>query len=70
MRARRHPPAVPPTNVQLSYADGTVVPVDCRYIGWDDRRRVHVWHVINPRNELPDLIHVDVLPASTSIAIS
>lgn len=68
-RRRSHPPAVPPVDVQLSFADGSIVSVDCLYVGWDVKRRTHIWEAINPRHEMPDLVHVAELPAATAIVV-
>lgn len=36
----------PPKNVRLILEDNTVIPVDCRYLGFHDGK--HLWDVIVP----------------------
>lgn len=61
----------PPTNVQVVFTDGSVVPVDCTYKGWNGSKRTHVWEVLNPRpTEMPSALHIDVLPPNTSVTVS
>jgi len=69
-RTRKHAAAEPPVNVQLLYVDGDIVPVDCRYIGWDVTERLHVWEVIDPRPHIAArAILVEQLPVATSITL-
>lgn len=66
----------PPTNVRFVYADGCEVPVDCIYAGDEIERvdgplvRLHLWLALNPRDDLPARVLIDVLPARTSLRIA
>ena len=57
----------PPVNVRLCYLDGTVVPVDCVYVGWDPDSQTHVWQAVNVPDAIPDSLRCDVLPGHTTI---
>lgn len=66
----------PPVNVRVVYpGEVAEVPVDCVYVGTQRARgprglvQLHVWEVINHRSELPIQVHVQRLPARTSIRI-
>jgi len=62
---------VPPENVRLVHEDGSVVPIECRYIG-----RAHdgtqMWIATAPVGLVPGecwSLRVDMIPPKTSIAI-
>lgn len=56
---------VPPENVRVVLADGTEVPIECRYDGLTDG--VHCWMAaITLRQPVQEII-VDRWPADTSI---
>jgi hypothetical protein len=56
----------PPVNVRVRLLDGTVCPVDCRYVGVLEGR--HQWAIINPpRARLIVEVRADDLPADTDI---
>lgn len=38
---KRRPPATPPTDAALVLPDGTRMPLECRYLGWQNGQ--HVW---------------------------
>lgn len=59
----------PPVNVALHYPDGSVVPVECAYLGWDDDSQTHVWQAINAPDEIPDSLQCDLLPGHTTIQV-
>lgn len=59
----------PPRGVSIVYADGTSVPTECYYAGLADDG-VHEWVAINPRDEFPAAVRIDLLPALTSIVVT
>jgi hypothetical protein len=63
----------PPVNVQVVLADGTVVPVDCIYVGTEPGPMgdVHSWHVVSgpPLDQIVRMT-IDALPPFTQVTIS
>src|SRR5215207_9469950 len=62
----------PPTNVRLVRADGTTLPLECRYDGQDADGQ-HVWTALLPHPitvNPSDQFEVDKLPARTRIQVS
>lgn len=67
---RRRSQPVPPQNVRIEHADGTVTPLELAYLGrFDDR---HVWATVQPvhRWGVLDRIEVSMLPAQTEIRVT
>jgi hypothetical protein len=62
------PRAIPPKGVVLFYPDGTLVPVQLRYGGWNRDR--HEWFVIPPTNraDSPNSMTIESLPPKTLIS--
>lgn len=62
----------PPVNVRIEFEDGQVIPIECRYVGWSGKRKMHHWAAVTPAH-LQDHqewhVRVDYLPACTSIEI-
>lgn len=60
----------PPVNVTLCYLDGTVIPVDCVYVGWNPDSQTHVWQAVNaPSLGMPERLQCDALPGHTTIQV-
>lgn len=57
----------PPTNVKLILRDGTEIPVDTAYKGFDGES--HVWEVINRRGDIQGAT-IERLPPATSVIFS
>lgn len=58
----------PPQNVQVVYADGTRVPVDCAYVG--TKPAIHQWVAVAPlRPGVVREVTCDMLPAHTAIGL-
>lgn len=58
----------PPVNVRYVLADGSEIPVDCRYLGADDEG-IHRWEIIQPAPQSFTGIRADVFPARTGLSI-
>lgn len=68
MRWSRRPPVVPPENVCLTMADGSQVPVECVYEGWDGE--AHVWRAVTELGgRRPESMSIGMLPGHTKVAI-
>lgn len=59
----------PPVNVRLVLHDGTVLAVDCRYVGIEDD--LHTWEVIEDRLGPITVVKVlvDELPGRTTLRL-
>lgn len=58
----------PPVDVKLKYDDGTLIPVECRYIGRQDG--IACWEVVTDIDqERIKGVTIGQLPAKTSVAL-
>lgn len=65
----QRPPAVAPTGVRATMADGTVVPLECVYVGWAPRPGgVHVWQAVTADlSHRPAAVDADEIPPYTTV---
>lgn len=61
------PPVVPPKNVRVVLADGSVIPIECVYVGWVDKS--HRWDAVIPLGVPAESLSIDVLPGKTSVCV-
>lgn len=57
----------PPQDVRITMADGSEVPVECVYVGWDGQ--THNWQAVIEPDRRPASMSIGVLPARTSVSI-
>lgn len=57
----------PPRNVRAVLADGTVVPLDCVYVGVHDG--LDVWETTWALPEPPEHVLIEQLPAKCSVSV-
>lgn len=62
------PPATPPEDVRAVMADGSEIPLEVVYAGWDGE--VHRWNAVVTLGMLPKTVKVGVLPAKTAVGVS
>ncbi len=64
----RRPPATPPENVRAVMADGSEIPLEVIYAGWDGQ--VHQWKAVIVLGQVPAELRVGMLPARTAVGVS
>lgn len=58
---------VPPENVRAVMRDGTEIPLECTYYGFDKGR--HVWLATWMLPEMPAEVLIGMLPANTAVGL-
>jgi hypothetical protein len=58
---------VPPVDVRAVMADGSEVPLECVYVGWDGE--THRWDAVVRLGEVPASLRIGMLPALTSVGV-
>lgn len=64
---------VPPKNVRIVLASGTVVPVECEYVGLQPDGQ-HLWNAVIPYVWVGDMavgfdVACDMMPAKTNVGL-
>lgn len=68
----RRPPVEPPVNARIRHDDGRVIPLECRYIGWNRKKGAHQWLAVTPVRidlEAGWAVSIDKLPAKTTVTV-